>query len=77
MAEPLLNLHDTAVRLRCSIRHVRRLVHADRLEVARAADGTDLVVEKSLSAYEDARAAATERADAFTRKLNDLGAPPE
>jgi hypothetical protein len=75
--EPLISLHDAAGRLRCSIRHVQRLIAAGRLASARDERGLERVVESSLVEYENWRAEGTERAHAFTRELNDLGAPPE
>ncbi|MDX6465366.1 MAG: hypothetical protein QOI27_406 [Gaiellaceae bacterium] len=67
MTEPLISLHDAARRLRCSIRHVERLIAVSRLAGARDKLGLERVVESSLVEYENWRAGAIERADAFTR----------
>jgi hypothetical protein len=57
MADELVTLHEAAVRLGCSIRHVCRLIEAGRLRSVRRADDVERVVEASLVAYANERQA--------------------
>jgi excisionase family DNA binding protein len=77
MADELISLHEAAVRLRCSIRHVARLIEAGRLESVRDADRVERVIETSVVEFELKQQAALERATKPKDELDDPGAAPE
>jgi hypothetical protein len=77
MTERLLDFHDAARRLRCSIRHVERLIANGRLTLARDERGFERVVEASLVEYEAWRAATIEPGTTLLPEFDDLGPPPE
>jgi hypothetical protein len=77
MTEPLLNFHEAARRLRCSIRHVLRLAEGGRLTLARDERGFERVVEASLIEYDAWRAATIEPGTTSPPKPDALGPSPE
>jgi len=73
-----LSTQQTADRLGLSRQHVERLVNAGELSAEQApgshAQGIPVA---AVVAFEERRERNRQRADAFTRSLDELGAPPE
>jgi len=76
--DEMLSPAETAGRLRLSRQHVRRLVDAGELEGERMPKSNYWKIPlASILAFEQRRSAASERADAQSRELDELGAPLE
>lgn len=73
-----LSPQEAADRLGFSRQHVRRLIEAGELEGARLPGSTHWKVPmRAVLGFEQRRLDAEERSDAFSRSLDELGAPAE
>jgi excisionase family DNA binding protein len=73
-----LSPQAAADRLGFSRQHVRRLIETGELEAERLPNSTHWKIPlRAVLAFEERRAAAEERADRFSRSLDELGAPSE
>ncbi len=73
-----LSPQEVADRLGFSRQHVRRLIEAGELEGAQLPRSTHWKVPmRAVLDFERRRSGAEERADAFSRSLDELGAPAE
>lgn len=74
----LLSPAEAGQRLGFSRQHVRRLIDAGELRAERMEGSAYWKVPLAeVLAFEERSAAARARADAFSRSLDELGAPPE
>jgi excisionase family DNA binding protein len=73
-----LSPQQAADRLGFSRQHVRRLIEAGELEAQQLPNSTHWKIPlRAVLTFEEGRAAAEERADEFSRSLDELGAPAE
>jgi excisionase family DNA binding protein len=74
----MLSPQKAADRLGFSRQHVRRLIEADELQAQQLPNSTHWKIPlRAVLAFEERRAAAEERADEFSRSLDERGAPAE
>jgi excisionase family DNA binding protein len=74
----MLSPQEAADRLGFSRQHVRRLIEAAELEGEQLPNSTHWKIPlRAVLAFEERRAEAEERADKFSRSLDDIGAPAE
>jgi hypothetical protein len=77
LAHERMGARTVQVRLRCSIRHVSRLIEGGRLESVHGPDRVERVIEASIVEFERKQQAALERATKPKDELDDPGAAPE
>jgi len=74
----MLSPRAAADRLGFSRQHVRRLIEAGELEAGKLPNSTHWKIPmRAVLAFEQRRSEAEERADEFSRSLDELGAPTE
>jgi excisionase family DNA binding protein len=74
----MLSPQVAADRLGFSRQHVRRLIEAGELEASQLPNSTHWKIPmRAVLAFEQRRSEAEERADEFSRSLDELGAPAE
>jgi excisionase family DNA binding protein len=74
----MLSPQVAADRLGFSRQHVRRLIEAGELEAGQLPNSTHWKIPmRAVLAFEQRRSEAEERADVFSRSLDELGAPAE
>lgn len=76
--DSMLSPQQAADRLGFSRQHVRRLMEAGELEGDKLPNSTHWKIPlRAVLAFEERRTGAEERADEFSRSLEELGAPAE
>jgi excisionase family DNA binding protein len=76
--DSMLSPQQAADRLGFSRQHVRRLIESGELQGQQLPNSTHWKIPlRAVLAFEEGRAAAEERADEFSRLLDELGAPAE
>jgi excisionase family DNA binding protein len=76
--DSILSPQQVADRLGFSRQHVRRLIEAGELQAQQLPNSTHWKIPlRAVLAFEERRAAAEERADQYSRSLDELGAPAE
>lgn len=74
----VLSLQAAADRLGFSRQHVRSLIEAGELEASQSSNSAHWKIPmRAVLAFEQRRSDAEERADEFSRSLDELGAPIE